>query len=279
MHLESIAGIDPADAAPEQPVDKRARRLPLSRAELVADDWSAQLEAGYRLYRLFPKQNMYGLARYERDVDGETGELVEEETLVEYGFATVEEVYVPGAEDVASDFTGASRLDANDIRDAYRDFGTSAVEEALHEGAGPLEILGRHVSYAEHEDVMAGMIEHDGPDPADADRRLDVARSFAAALHPDGEPAGDDAVYYVARLGFDDAPLWYLRAAELHLNGVLKNRPTVALVQAMSESDSHRFETQEDIADALGLTQGTVSKHLDTAEEWMERAEWHAQTD
>jgi hypothetical protein len=266
----------------------------LTYAEPLVDTWCNG--RGKRLYRLAERVGshapIFALSSYERDIDPDSGDTVETETLEEVGTLAAPRVSLQNAERAI-----LSRLEEdNEPGFEMWDEGTVEMmrEEFEHHAAQRIAVLcnrGPDRNFIDLHLLTELRIEIDRVleteklaekssfDKLDWEAFLyavEEESTYIDSLRGD-ESTACDGDAYAFRPEFNDAPDWRLRAVELMHCGVMKNAPALANLAALKQDGT--LTSQAEFATELGKSPSTISQQMDALQEWSDRAAWTCESD
>lgn len=260
-------------------------------SDSLVDEW--QNGQGKRLYKLADRIGdnppIHALTEYEREVDPDTGETVETETVDRVGrlvpnihlrsaekqvLSRLEEENEPGHE-LWDEVTVETMLD---MFERYLDNRVTTLLETDHHYK--YEVVDLHllkeVRISIDEEEEAAELAGRTPEFSEAEWSAFLwavreETTYLDSLRGEDVDAHTDRAYAFIP-GFESVPEWRLRAVENHICGVYKTSPALANVAALLDSDT--VSTQAEIADELDKSESTISQQVADVEEWKQRTQW-----
>jgi DNA-binding transcriptional ArsR family regulator len=311
----------------EQLVEELESARESSLGRPLVEQWNGERGCGFRFVQLFdganrtePRGRMdagpkYEVAnplgplviceRFDRDIDEQTGEVREEQTVTDIGELVLNGADCFGANDMVwNDVLRALDVSALDRWDGYI---LAAEKDPLADGTvfdlmgevkrtierstaeaierGDTEGISAEGPYLIHSVPVDGFVTRltewlSRPDWCGHDRFEEFVRAVVEGyrtFHDDVQTDDDATVELVVEAGLVGVSPYRQDALRHILFGVFESSPVAAHVfAAVRSADGMRTQTQ--LGEEFGISQSTVSRHLDAIRDQLTRANWQADT-
>jgi len=245
----------------------------------IVTSWSEALENQYTLYELLPTVTnlpaIHAIAFEERYIEKESGELSTNESFLQIGVINLQQP--EASDDTREQIKGLVDVMAHQLMDPLEAFQRAVIEKTTPDMFTALN--GNRVSIR----VPQNLFQVDDDFVENIDDWSTVQHIFETLadakdypLHETEEENVYELQLHIELDPIDSAldssalrePLAH--AIDNYQDGVFANKPSMAVTHAL---DRHLQNTsQKEIADIIGIDSSTVSHHLSSADDWIDRA-------